>query len=320
LPKLLHAVSVRSLPVCGCRLTKKMYMKGYFIFIVPVIVFLYSCGDSATKTYTEKPLEDTPAGGQAYVDSIKKNIKDLSAVENIKELLCQQWEHEEDKQDAAYSNGDGDLQLVYRGFAFFDDGTMLQNPHGEVYTGKWQYDDAAKTITIRQNKGGMEQYKINKVAVDELVLTKMGDNTAKSQKYIGQAMRHIQNTTDPFYPPNNSWRFKPSKPETDAEIKQRAKDCLKFYLLYYNDNKVRDSSVISFAGFPTCFIWYGGGISIFTAAKLPSTWVNCFYNRQQALKAHAMMEELVTKKYHWSKGQNWVIMNAKVLKQMYERF
>jgi hypothetical protein len=295
-------------------------MKGYFKYILPAIVLLYSCGGSTTKTYKEKPLEDTPAGGQGYVDSIKKNIRDLSATENITELLCQQWEHAEDKQDAAYSNGEGDLQLVYRGFAFFDDGTMLQNPHGELHTGTWNYDDALKIITVRQAKGATEKYKINAVAADELVLTKLGDADAKQQTYSGQAIRHIQNATDPFYPANNAWRIKPSRPETDAEIKQRAKDCLKFYLLYYNDNRVRDSSVISFAGFPTCFIWYGGGISIFTADKLPASWVNCFYNRQQALKAHAMMEDLVTKKYQWSKGQNWVVMNAKVLKQMYERF
>jgi hypothetical protein len=295
-------------------------MRGSFKYIIPVIILLYSCGDSSSTTYTEKPMEDTPAGGQGYVDSIKKNIKSLSAVENINELLCQQWEHEEDKQDAAYSDGEGDLQLLYRGFAFFDDGTMLQNPHGEIHIGTWNYDDALKIITIRQAKGGTEKYTINAVAADELVLTKIGDNDARRQKYIGQAMRHIKNATDPFYPANNNWRIKPSKPETDAEIKQRAKDCIKFYLLYYNDNKVRDSSVISFAGFPTCFKWYGGGISIFTAEKLPATWVNCFYNRQQALKAHAMMEDLVTKKYTWAKGQNWVIMNAKVLKQMYERF
>ncbi len=302
--------------------TKKSYMKGCFKYIIPAIVLLYSCGDSTTKTYTEKPIEDTPAGGQAYVDSIKKNIKDLKAVENIKEILCQQWEHQEDKADAAYAGGseEGDLQLVYRGFAFFDDGTMLQNPHGELHTGTWNYDDALKIITIRQAQGATEKYTINAVAADELVLTKIGETNAKQQKYIGQAISHFQKTTDPFYPANNNWRIKPAKPETDAEIKQRAKDCLKFYLLYYNDNRVRDSAVISFVGFPTCFIWYGGGISISTAANLQPAWVNCFYNRQQALKAHAMMEDLVTKKYKWSKGQNWVVMNAKVLKQMYERF
>jgi hypothetical protein len=297
-------------------------MKGCLAYFIPVMIFLYSCGESTTTTYKEKPVEDTPEGGQAYVDSIKKNVKDLKDVENIKEILCQQWLHKEDKLDAAYAggSGDGDLQLVYRGFAFFEDGTMLQNPHGELHTGTWNYDDALKIITIRQAKGATEKYKINAVAADELVLTKMGEGNAKEQLYTGEAIAHIDKNTDPFYPANNNWRIKPSKPETDAEIKQRAKDCLKFYLLYYNDNRVRDSSVISFIGFPTCFIWYGGGISIFTAAKLPSAWINCFYNRQQALKAHAMMEDLVTKKYKWSKGQNWVVMNAKVLKQMYERF
>jgi hypothetical protein len=287
-----------------------------------VLIFLYSCSENVEEQKQEKTAKSAEVSSKAYVDSLKRDFKDLSAVRNIKELLCQQWQHAEDKKDALYagsSDNDG-LQLVYRGFAFFNDGAMLQNPHGQMYTGKWEYDDAAKTITIRQSKGGMEQYKINAVAADELVLTKLGDNGAKREKYTAEAITHIQNNNDPFYPGNNIWRIKPAKPETDAEIKQRAKDCIKFYLLYYNDNKVRDSSVIAFAGFPTCFIWYGGGISIITAAKLPSAWVNCFYNRQQALKAHAMMEDLVTKKYQWAKGENWVVMNAKVLKQMYERF
>jgi hypothetical protein len=49
-------------------------------------------------------------------------------------------------------------------------------------------------------------------------------------------------------------------------------------------------------------------------------WLNCFYNKEQALKAHAMLEKIISKKYKWKKEErNWVKQSADVVMQMYDR-
>ncbi len=284
-------------------------------FCITLLLWFASCAEgTATATETKPPA-------QIYIDSLKGFTIRLEQETNIKKLLCQQWEHAEDAADAKASGGGSSFEMVYRGFAFFDDGLVTQNPRGELHLGKWTFDEAAKTITVLPEDGPPVKYKINALAADELLLTELGEAGAKKQKYRANAFRHQNNTADPFYPANNRWRKQPRQSETDEAIAKRVKDCVGFYLKFYKDNLLRDSSTISFTGFPTCFNWYDGGIYTVKAADLELQWMTCFYDRSQALKAHALMEKMVMRKYQWTKGlNNWVVKNTKVLQQMYDLF
>jgi hypothetical protein len=82
----------------------------------------------------------------------------------------------------------------------------------------------------------------------------------------------------------------------------------------------KEEKTISFYGFPTCLRWYAGGIYLTKQKDLAANWYQCFYNKEQALKAYAMMDKALSKKYTWEKSRvNWVIKNLGVLEQIYNQ-
>jgi hypothetical protein len=51
---------------------------------------------------------------------------------------------------------------------------------------------------------------------------------------------------------------------------------------------------------------------------LAENWFNCFYSKAQAMKAYQLMDDIIGKKYKWSKDNiSWVKKNLLVLEQMY---
>lgn len=290
-----------------------------------VFCFCY-CSDNPNATSRKEdgidPNDNPNAFAKAYIDSLRPQTVDLSKIRDIETLLCQQWEHQEDKKDndAAALGGSVNYVTVYRGMAFFNDGSMVRNPRSYISLGTWQYDDATKIISINLKEGDNYRYKIKAVSADELQLIDLDDANPQVETYVSQAFCYKKNEDDPFYEANNQWRIKPRKPETPAQINKRVKDCVRFYALFYNDNLLRDTSIISFVGLPSCFNWYSGGIGVQKAEKLSDEWQACFYDKAQALKAHALLENLITQKYHWTKGRfDWRVKTAKVLQQMNEK-
>ena len=81
----------------------------------------------------------------------------------------------------------------------------------------------------------------------------------------------------------------------------------------------KDEKIVSFWGLPSCFKWYGGAIYLKKEDELKENWINCFYNKEQALTAQAMLESIISKKYQWDKEEtNWVKQSSGVVKQMYD--
>ena len=53
--------------------------------------------------------------------------------------------------------------------------------------------------------------------------------------------------------------------------------------------------------------------------ELADNWFDCFYNKEQAMKAYRTMAKVIMKDYKWNKGKvSWVKKNLEVLEQMYE--
>ena len=90
--------------------------------------------------------------------------------------------------------------------------------------------------------------------------------------------------------------------------------------MFYQDAIEKKEKNISFWGLPSCLKWYGGAIYIEKAASLKPGWVNCFYNKEQAMKAWAIMDKVMDNHFTWPKGNgNWVEKNAAVLRQIYDK-
>ncbi|MEO6722691.1 MAG: hypothetical protein ABIN67_20135 [Ferruginibacter sp.] len=288
-------------------------MKILSITISIFITILTSCNNNNDSS----KASDADSSNAAKEDT-SSTLVDLSFETDIKKLLCQSWENKEDAEDATASGGGGSLEMPYRGYSFFADGSVTENPRDNIRVGKWKLNDAAKLIDIEFSKGKKAQYKIGAIGTMEMVLMNMADK--KKTEYISDAKSEVNASDDPFYPTNNEWRIKPLKAENDSAIKLRTEQCILFYAKFLKDNVEHGDNTISFVGLPACFKWYSGGISVINKDKLEQKWINCFYNKEQALKAHAMLEKIISKKYKWDKEERiWVKQSAGVVMQMYEQ-
>ena len=246
------------------------------------------------------------------------SLTDISAATDVKILLAQNWENKDDAQEAELSGGSAAFEMPYRGFSFFSDGTVVQNPRDAVQFGKWSVDDAGKLVTITYSNGSREQYTVQSIDAKNMVMSNNAEKKKIEYKADGKVQKILAD--DPFYGSNNQWRIKPTKPETDEAIKKRLLECVSFYNKLLKDRVARVStSPAAFTGLPPVFNWYNGSITVTGKEKLMDKWVNCFYNKEQAFKAQAMLENIIGKKYKWDKDEpNWLKKDGDVVQQIYD--
>ena len=285
--------------------------------LVLMTLFIFSCNNDAGK---KDPPKESPDSGVEKKYIYSKLLKNLSDSNNMFELLCQGWENADDVDALKEMDATSTLEIPFRSFYFSADGSFIKNPRNSMEYGNWKYDDAAKTITLNYKSGAdKDVYKIVALAPDELKLLNKGINTSTQLKFVSSAKQFINPLDEPFHTGNNKWRIKPERKESPADIRQRLKDNLHFFLLFYKDALAKNSPVVSFWGLPCCLDWYSGAIYLQKKENINEKWVDCFYNRDQAMIAYGIMDKVMDKKYKWSKDQkNWIEKNAEVLQQIYD--
>jgi hypothetical protein len=283
-----------------------------------ILLFFTSCNENSQKKSIEPaPDEETVSVVVEKNTSPGSSLVDLSKEKNIQALLCQGWVMDD---DIAVIESNGNAQGTYpvRCLYLFDDLTYTRNVRNFMEYGKWAYDDKNKLLTVKEAEGSKDAYKIAAIGPDDMIVLNNENKSSTKLTFIGSGKRYAVKKEDPFYIDNNRWRIKPGAPENDEQIRKRLKDCLHFYILFYRDNIARHEKKISFYGLPTCIRWYGGGIYMVKETDLADNWFECFYNKEQAMKAYRLMGKIITMKYTWSKGnESWVKKNLGVLEQMY---
>ena len=282
------------------------------IFIIAGIAALITTGCNDASTNKESNTEKKIAAEPAIL------LTDITTAKDTKILLAQNWENKDDAQEAELSGGSAAFEMPYRGFSFFSDGTVVQNPRDAVQFGKWSVDDAGKLVTITYTNGSKAQYTVESIDAKNMVMSNNAEKKKIEYKADGKVQKIL--TDDPFYGSNNQWRIKPTKPETDEAIKKRLLDCVSFYNKLLKDRVARVStSPAAFTGLPPVFNWYNGSITVTGKEKLMDKWVNCFYNKEQAFKAQGMLENIIGKKYKWDKNEpNWLKKDGDVVQQIYD--
>lgn len=282
-------------------------MKNITLIVFVLVIIFCGCNNGNNKK----------ASKVSAADSISSSLLNLSAGNSLPQLLCQNWENKEDVDDGILnyiSGSNADLEIPFHSYCFFEDGLMVQNPRDKMKTGRWILDEKTKLIHLVFDDGFKNNLGLNAIGVKSLLL-KAGKE--KPVKYVGDGKKHTTILDDPFYPENNKWRIKPNHLETHAELKSRIIQCVLFYNKFLQDNAARRATRISFYGVPTCFKWYKGGISITNKDKLGQKWIECFYNKEQAVQGQQMLEKIIEKKYKWNRDEpNWVRQSAEVLLQV----
>ena len=234
---------------------------------------------------------------------------------NIADMLCQRWKLDNNGFDPA-SNHLNELDI-------FKDSTVIRNPRGKLRIGHWniQMVNGQSVLQLVFADNTKEQYRIEKLRSQQLLLAFKGIWDSITRQLTSDALIHQNMYSDPFHPVNNYWRVPPHKPETDSAIKARVKDCIRFYALFYRDNIRRQQKTIDFQGLPTIFEWYRRGIGLPDRAEVDQSWIDCFYNREQALKGYDLLRDLIVRyEFDWpKKAPAWVYETHSVLEQMYHK-
>lgn len=233
-------------------------------------------------------------------------------------LLTQYWDLQDAEnptsRDVNFTNDDG--SEYKSGIIFMTDSVVLENPKGEMTYGK--YSLSGKTISVKYDDGRKAKYTIGRMKDMELLLRRTENGRSSELIYKPSNTYWEDARKNPFAKENYQWAIQPSKPESAAEIRKRAKESVLFYTYYFNGIVNGGADRINFDAIPCCFNWYAGGITIQSEKKLDPKWINCFYSKEQAFEARQILQDAIMKKYDWDTTQsNWVKQTALVLKQIH---
>ncbi|MEO6671479.1 MAG: hypothetical protein ABIN36_18490 [Ferruginibacter sp.] len=293
-------------------------MKNYkYLLLIPAFYFTSCASKQKTETISVEDPAEMPVRNITAI-----GLEDLRQSKIMKDILCQDWENAADAADASDLDITSTLDIMYRGYCFFADGTVLKNPRQDIAIGKWILNDQVKPISISMtfDNGKTETYQLAYLSPDKMKLLKINEPEKITTDFNAEAIRNTNLREDPFYLSNILWRIKPSAPETDKQIKQRLKSCIHFFVLFYQQKIDAKSKAVTFVGLPTCFTFYSGGVSVQDENKLTQKWTDCFYNREQALKAHQLADRLIREHFKLpASATNWLHANLAILKAMEER-
>ena len=290
------------------------FLKAYLTSLLFSIILINGCSDNKNNKNSSTDSKDNKP-----INLAAKGLENLNASGNMKDIICQAWDYKEDVADAVDADPSSNIDMVYRGYCFFRDGSMIKDQRGDMKAGSWSINDKVKPISIdfSFSDGKTEKFLLAYLMPYEMKLSRMEGDKQVIIDLSSEAIRHTNLEQDAFYITNNAWRFKPTKPESDEQIKQRLKGCIHFFVLFYDQKINAQSDAVSFIGLPSCFKWYGGGIYLQKENELQDKWKNSFYNKEQAMKAYKLADKLLSHKYNWpEKENNWLKLNVAVLKQM----
>jgi hypothetical protein len=294
-------------------------MKWLLIFFG--LLFLIACADPPTpKKKSEFVFKETIAVGDTSMLVFGK-LKPL----DITYDMCQQWElrdpDDANTKDLTYNPETGDH--IFQEIMLYRDSSVTFNPRNGFKLGKWNLgqSDNKLLLIIHFIDGSSRDYVILTKKSNELSLAWKEGEQRFGMRLRSDAKAHANMLNDPFYPTNNKWRIHPQRAESDSELRERVKACIRFYALYFRDHILRHRTEINFAGLPSCFIWYNRGIGLYEIDALPTAWKRCFYSTQQAVKGRDIIQQLFNKyNFNWPKETpGWFYDTHSVLEQMYHK-
>ena len=252
-------------------------------------------------------------------DRNEKIVSDIAKAERDSfNILCQYW-----KLDEADNPGFMDIsgKDPYTGInneggiLFMPDSTVVENPKGIMTYGKFSLND--DLIDVSYEDGRKASYEIARLNKEELHLDRTVKKKESNLFYLPSNTAWPDKSKNPFTKINYAWANKPSKPEGDTEIRERAKGCIQFYQYYFEGFVNGGAKSINFEAVPNPFKWYAGGIFIQKVDELDNKFINCFYSPDDAYKARQMLQDMLQQKHDWDTTQtNWVKQTAMVLEQM----
>lgn len=287
-----------------------------------ILLLLFSGCSSPIKKHAKKPFlfKETLVTGK---DTALNNLGGFHRID-MTDIICQHWELSGmDDISSIELVMDRKNKRIYPELALFKDSSVVENPRSHFRIGVWhlQILNHQPVLTLLFPGNIKEQYVVKNINAHRLSLACKGTKDSLYMSLTSDGLVHQNMYNDPFHPINNQWRVKPAKPETDSAIKERAKQCIRFYALFYRDNIIRNKTNINFLGLPHIFEWYRRGIGLPNRDNMDESWIACFYNKQDAIKGYEVLRDLIVRyEFDWpDNAPAWVYETHSVLEQMYHK-
>lgn len=206
--------------------------------------------------------------------------------------------------------------LVSKGFvlSFFPDSTYTELTGYNSISGKYEFISDGQvrfgenTLTI-ENKENIG----SNTFLTAIVENPTEDLNAKF-KLVNDGVMLTDYKTDPFYGLNNKWRQRPDRKETYEEIRERLLNYILHVAYLLRAANERGDGIVSFAHSQGIIKVYRGGIGRLPKNLIDKSWIHCFYDEEDALKAYNLFSNyLKNGVYKGGTTGNWVKDDSELL-------
>lgn len=141
------------------------------------------------------------------------------------------------------------------------------------------------------------------------------------QFLLKQSDFHYSNlSNDPYSKENNWWRIKPSKPESDEQLKKRVLNHLAFWQLLFHDADKNDLPYVSYNWFASPLVIATNGVVMKFYDDVKNEWDQNFYDSVQAHKGYELMRKCFSKKIKYLQTDNKYLRNEDMIRQLTSNF
>jgi hypothetical protein len=202
--------------------------------------------------------------------------------------------------------------------SFFQDSTFTEIARtGQYRKGTFTLSEETLSLHFDEND---EKFKVNfdtLSSVHRVLL--MTDRNGHQSQFVENAFPLKKFEEDPYYHTNNTWRIKPASPESPVQIQRRLTNYLKHSGTIFKAATARNQSSISWMFSRGIIRIYDRGIGSVGPDDLPDPWVNCFYSKEDAMKAYDLFNSyLRSYKSNGESTGDWVVDNYNILMSVHD--
>lgn len=177
--------------------------------------------------------------------------------------------------------------------AFFS----TKNPYRQ---GTWSRDGDRLELTLGES-GSAYAFEIVEYAENTLVLILLDTRTSDGELVISckKSQQYIHDGVDLLAPQENTWRIKPTRKETDEEVKARARQHLDYLIRYFEGVKKNKQGYFETGIISSPFVFYAHGLGLSRETPFALRWRESFFDEENADQAFTYLRAALrsVKKY-----------------------
>lgn len=210
-------------------------------------------------------------------------------------------------------------QLKSKGLVlhFFPDSAYTKIEDSKITSGNWSYLNE-KEVEYGDHRLNIESFELGEFG--ESILGTIHTKTTASEVTLGEGEENLKNyKEDPFYPDNNMWRLKPLKKETNKEISARLSNYILHNAYVLKAAHTRNGGSVTFKNSQGIIRIYQGAIGILKENKIKASWINTYYDKEDAMKAYYLYKSYLGKEnvYKIKSTGDWVKDDYEILFKLY---